>query len=133
MCFSEINLWSVLAAAVAGMIFGALWYGPFLGKVWMKYSKITKAEVKKMGSQFWLLGFINTLVIAFFLAYFIGLADGNEWGGALIGLYAAVGFSATVLFSAVIWEKRSLNLLYLNSAYWILSFILMGAVLGYMR
>ncbi len=130
--FSDINLWSVLVAAVASMVLGALWYGPLFGKRWSKYSKVPLTEMKKAGAQVWLMGFVNTLVIAFFLAYFVGLAGVNEWGGALVGLFAAVGFSATVLFSAVLWEKRPIELLYLNSAFWILSFMLMGAMLGYM-
>src|SRR6266478_3785234 len=32
----QLNYWAILAAVAASMVIGFLWYGPILGKAWMK-------------------------------------------------------------------------------------------------
>src|SRR5713226_4739613 len=52
MTFMNINLWSVLAAAIATMVAGFLWYSPVLfARPWMVamgYDPEDKAKIKEM-------------------------------------------------------------------------------------
>src|SRR4029453_3136997 len=69
----EINVWAVLAAGVASMILGGLWYSPVLfGKGWSAASGVTEAQAKsanmakRMGTAF-VLALTGAAVFAMFL------------------------------------------------------------------
>ena len=46
--FSDVNLLAVLAAAVATMVLGAIWYGPLFGKSWMSAHGYTPEKLAGM-------------------------------------------------------------------------------------
>ena len=106
----------------------------------MALSGMTKSELAKMKAKmkskmnqgyFW--GFVGSLVMAYVLARFItllgvtGAAD-----GAIIGLWAWLGFVATVTFGSVLWEGKPRELWYINAAHWAAVLAAMGAILAVM-
>jgi len=54
----HVNFYAIVAATVAAMVIGRLWYGPILGKQWMKENKFNNvtygAKQKIMAHPFWL-------------------------------------------------------------------------------
>jgi len=44
----ELNYLAIIAAAIASMLIGWLWYGPLFGKQWMKLAGLKKSDMKKM-------------------------------------------------------------------------------------
>ena len=56
MLHGDVNILAVLAAAVAPMVVGAIWYGPLFGKTWIQahgYSEEDLAEMQKgMGKAY---------------------------------------------------------------------------------
>jgi hypothetical protein len=124
-------MWAVLAAGVASMILGGLWYSPVLfGKAWSAASGVTEAQVKSanmtkiMGTAF-LLALIGAAVFALFLgprpapmfATAAGLSAGLCW--------VAGSFGMNYLF-----EQRPLRLFLINGGYHTVQYTLIGAVLG---
>lgn len=132
---SKINYLAVATAAVSTFILGALWYSPALfGKAWMKENGFTDDDMKKgnMAKTFGF-SFIFALVMAFNLATF--LADDKtdmSWGmtaGALAGFgWVFMGIAVIALF-----EMRSWKYIFINGGYHVLSFIIMGAIIGAWR
>ena len=47
----NVNYLAVIAATVSAMVLGSLWYGPILGKQWMKETKMTDEDIKAAGGQ----------------------------------------------------------------------------------
>lgn len=134
-----INYWAVIVAAAASIVLGFLWYGPMFGKQWMALTGITKEKAeadkqKGMGKSFALMA-IGSLLTAYVLANTI--LFGSEYlmiygvsGGLQGSFWSWLGFVAPVTLSVVLWEGKSWKLWFLNNGYYLLSFLVMGAILG---
>lgn len=131
----EINWLSVLVVAVINFIIGFLWYGPLFGKQWMKAMKFTSADIKK-GKEKGMAGpmvisFITSLITAFILAVFVGLAGASSIvDGAFVGILVWLGFFLTTAIGSMLWEGKSSSLFFLNTTYDIVRFIIMAAILA---
>lgn len=134
----EINYLAVLVAAVANMILGAWWFSPAgFGKAWMKemgftQDDIEKAKKKGMGKSYALM-FVGALVMAYVLAYIIGVFAPLPMplvDGALAGFWTWLGFIATVGLGMVLWNGKSWKLYSITMGYWFVALLIMGAILG---
>jgi hypothetical protein len=128
-----INWISVLGAAIVGMIVGALWYGPLFGDAWMRSlgmdPELVKSAPRKGMRQLLTLVFLLHWCMAFCLAMFFGTEITTATGllyGFLVGL-PWVGFALAV---NALFEQKPWSYIFINGAYWTVSFTLMGAVLG---
>ncbi|MBY0110711.1 DUF1761 domain-containing protein [Patescibacteria group bacterium] len=134
-----INYWAVLGAAVAAIILGALWYGPLFGKQWMGMIGLTPEGMKAMKlspAMAMGLGLITTLLMAYVLAH--GIVFGNAYlgttgvaGGMMGAFWYWLGFAVPLTAGAYLWEGKSITLWVLNASYYLVSLLLMGAILGY--
>ncbi len=129
-----INYLAVLAAAVASMVLGMLWYGPLFGKLWMKLSGITPQSMKKMKltpKAAMTMGFIGTLVTAYVLSHFVDLLSVTTWSGAAqFAFWAWLGLVAPVQLGAYLWEGKPFKLFVLNTAYNLVVLIVMTGILA---
>ena len=130
-----INVWAVLAAALANFVIGGMWYSPALfGKAWMRANGFTEDDLKK-GSPAVIFGvsFVFCLVMAGNLAAF--LADpGTTIGFAVAaGIAAGLGWAALGLGVIALFERRSFSYILLNGGYLTVSFAVMGLILGAWR
>jgi hypothetical protein len=133
-----IDLISVIAASVVGMIIGMSWYSTMLfGKEWMKLSGITPAKAKQskkkgMGKSIGL-GFIAGIVMAYVIAYFIDvLAITTYYEAAAVAAMAWLGFIATSMLNSVLWEGKPTKLYLINISHQLVSTVAMSAVIVYM-
>ncbi len=133
----SINYLAVLVAAIVNMALGFVWYGPLLGKQWMKASGRTKESMKKekkdmpmmMGSMF-----IGALIMAYVLAIFIGLTGALTLSaGLMIALLAWFGFIATTMLQDVLYEKKNKQLATINLGYNLVALLVNGALLAVWR
>ncbi len=120
----EVNLIAVLAASVATMIIGALWYSPLLfGNLWIKLTGMSKEKINKMKkegkvgrSYFW--AFIASIVSMCVLSLFVRYAGASSFGdGLIIGFYAWLGFMVPLSLNNVLWGGDSIKLFFLNAAH----------------
>ncbi|MBI4134573.1 MAG: DUF1761 domain-containing protein [Candidatus Sungbacteria bacterium] len=135
----SINYLAVLAAAVAGMVVGFLWYGPIFGKLWMRLSGMTgqqlsEAKVKGMTTPY-LLAFVGTLVMSYVLAHSLifassYLAVSRASAGLMAGFWSWLGFVAPVTLGSVLWEGKSWKLWFLNNGHYLVVLLLMGVILS---
>lgn len=127
---AQIDLLSVFVAAVLNMVIGFFWYSKWLfGNSWLKAQQ--KKEMKGHGKLSLLYGAVNSLVIAYFLAFFqayIGVTTVMD--GMFTGFCIWLGFVATTQISPVIWTKAPLQIFFIDSGYKLLSLVVMSGVIG---
>jgi hypothetical protein len=130
-----VNYWAVLAAAVAGMALGALWYSPLLfGNHWMKlmgWSAKKGKDMQKKAGPSYLVGFLTQLVMAFVLAHFVELLFvWNARSAVTLGVWIWLGFFATSQLGGVLWEGKPLKLYLVNTSYSLVQLVLMTGILA---
>jgi hypothetical protein len=130
----HINYLAVLVAAILNMVIGALWYSPMLfGKSW---SQAIGKKMEEMGSggTGYAITILASLVTAYVLAYLVSkLGLHGFWSGTQLGLVAWLGFTATTHASNYAFEGKSMRLYSINLGYFLVSFLLMGGLLGAWR
>jgi hypothetical protein len=127
----QFNLTAVLVAALLSFLIGGLWYSPLMfAKPWMAECGLSEAQTRgaPMGKIF---GFaaLATLVMSFTLAAFIG-AKASLGFGLFAGAATGIGWVAMSLGVIYLFEQRSLKLWLINSGYQVVSYTVMGGLLG---
>ncbi|MSR85497.1 DUF1761 domain-containing protein [Candidatus Uhrbacteria bacterium] len=134
-----INYLAVLVCGIVSMVVGSLWYGPLFGKMWMSLMGMTpekmEASKKKGMTQSYILMFIGSLVMAYVLAHSVVFGSSylhmtGAWAGVMAGFWSWLGFIAPVTLGSVLWENKSWNLWILNNGHYLVSLLVMGAILG---
>jgi len=133
----QLNYWAILAAVAASMVIGFLWYGPILGKAWMKEmgrpadhkrppSHAARNDphgdriVPDRGDARLQRGGVAALSLK------IGANASNATYGFFVPFFAWIGFCAPLLLGAVAWENRSWKLFCINAAHYFVSLQAMG-------
>src|SRR3989344_9603721 len=123
-----VNFWAVLACAIANNIIGMFWYGSLFGKQWMaqmvlKNKSQKEAEkMKKAAGKGYVLTFIGSLLTAWVLGIFfqfMGIAMTST--GIYVAILAWIGFFFPLLMGSVLWEGKSIKLLWINAGYYLFS------------
>src|SRR5216684_1479714 len=138
MRFSNVNLLSVLVAALAAMALGFLWYSPALfAKPWMREmgydpnDKTKIQEMQKSAGPAYGGSFLASMVSAFTLALFLHWthAEGLHYG-LMVGFHVWLGFVATVQFTGALFMKQSMKLFAINTGFQLVCYLVMGAILA---
>ena len=138
MHFSNVNLLSVLAAGIATMILGFVWYSPALfAKPWMRemgYDLNDKAKLKEMqksAGPTYGIAFLAGLVSAFMLGKILSITPiDTALYGMKLGFGVWLGFVATVQLTSALFMKSSMKLLAINTGYQLVCYLVMGAILA---
>jgi len=129
--FPEINYWAVLVSTLATFVIGSIWYSPILfANAWMKELGLTKEGMGKV-NMFKIFGisFLLMLIIAFNLAAFIGPQSDLQFG-LTAGALAGFGWVAAAMGINYLFERKSFRFWLINAGYMVVSFTLMGAIIG---
>ena len=133
----SLNWLAILAAAVATMILGFLWYSPLLfAKPWMRemgYDLNDKAkmdEMRKSAGPVYAGSFMASLIAAFTLALVLhGMRADSLHFGLMASFHIWLGFVATVQFTGALFAKQSMRLFAINTGYQLVGYLVMGAIL----
>jgi len=135
----EVNIFAVLVAGALNMALGYFWFAPTaFGKIWLRATGLTPermAEIHHEGmKRSMLLSLFTSLMTAYVLAVIVGIMGftGLVYG-AVTGLLVWAGFLATSLLGPVLYEGKPMSLYAVNASYYLVSLVLMGAVLGIWR
>jgi hypothetical protein len=130
-----VNMAGVLAAAIVGMVIGALWYSPVLfAKRWMSLIRFSEQDLAKakeggMGTSY-ALAFLGKFVMSYVLANMLVLTGAVTLAdGALIGFWAWLGFIATTTMDVVLWERKPWGLYVLNNAHSLVVILVIASML----
>jgi hypothetical protein len=132
-----MNYWAVIVAAVTAFVEGAVWNSSLLfGNERMRLLGInadamtdTKIPAGKMLGEL-----LKVLVIAYVLAHLLALLGVVDWMAAVrLGAWVWIGFQATLLLGAVIWENMPWKLYAIHAGDALVKILLMAAILGVWR
>jgi len=130
-----VNLVAVVITGLIGYAVAALWYSKAVfGKTWMKYSGMTKKKIdnekkKGMGGRYFT-SFLTYVLIALVIGIFIQFYPRTVPYGLLTGFLMWVGFVLTTSVTNVLWEEGKHELWVLHNGQYLLSFLVMGLILG---
>ena len=129
----NINYLAVLVAALFSFIVGWLWYGPLFGKAWMRYNGFTEESMKEGGWMpmpvIMIINYIATALAAFAMAMFMGSGSDLHFG-VFAGFMISVFWIGTSRLNDVLYEKKPWGLYLINLSYYIVIYIIMGAIIG---
>lgn len=127
----HVSFLAIVAATVAAMILGSLWYGPILGKQWMKANKFTEEDIKKAGPM-WkpiIVTSVMYLIASFGLSMYLGEEPGISFG-AFAGFATAFFWIGTSKFNNITYERQSKKLWLIHFGYDVLVYTIMGVIIG---
>jgi hypothetical protein len=128
-----MNWVAIIVATAAAMVIGFLWYGPVFGKTWIALTGRGMSGDAASAGPLYALTALAALVEAIALSWFIyetGWTTGA--GGALIGLFAGLGFIATAFFSQVLFAGKHPRLYAIDAGYHVFLAVVMGAIIGFL-
>ena len=126
------NYWANLVAALASFIFAAVWYSAFL-QAWLHGISRTMDELRATGVPEFV-PYVVALVMAYVMATAISCVtqlSGSQTAvrGIRAGFLIWLGFVFTTFAIEYTYEIRPV-LFAINVGYWLLSMIVMGAIVG---
>ncbi len=127
----SINFMAVVAAALSMFLIGGFWYSPALfGRQWLKEIGEDDSFLES-GNKLIIFGgaFVLALIMSFNLAGFVSGYESWTWG-LIGGVLAGLGWVAMGLGMIYLFERRSLRLFAINAGYLVISFTVMGLILG---
>ncbi len=130
----HVNFLAVLIAAVANYVIAMIWYAAIFGKLWQKLTGITDMKPAVLNI---VLVFIGSFVLSFVLYH--SIAFGNAYvktsgitGGLMGGFWSWLGFIAPVTLTTKLYENKPWGLWLLDNGFWLISLLVMGAILSAM-
>ena len=124
---------AILVAGLIGFLIGGIWYGPLFGKAWMAARGITKADTAGMNMP---LIFGTTFLLNLFSAlmldhlYFTYDAPVGLHHSLVIAGIIAVGFIIPSMGVNYLFSRLSRGLFLIDAGYWLVVYLLMGAIFG---
>lgn len=120
---------SVIAAAVAAWIFGAIWYG-VIGKQWMAASGLTEETIDRKNPAPYIVSFLCTVLVAGMTRHVLVTSGVDTVGkGMLTGLGLGLFVAAPWIATNVMFSQRDRGLIWMDGVYPTIGMALMGGVL----
>jgi hypothetical protein len=128
----HVNFLAVIVATVVSYALAFVWYGVMFRKQWMQLTGVT--EMKPSAKNV-ILMLVGTFIMSYVLDH--SIAFGNAYvqtsglaGGLQGGFFNWLGFIAPLTLTMVVYEKRPWKLWLLDNGFWLLSLLVMGAILS---
>jgi len=129
---SGLNYVSVFIAAVSSMVVGSFIYSPAVwGKRWMKLVGLTEGKAKTSAGTAMGLAFVLSLVTAVVLSIIIGPSAGLK-NGLVNGLIVGIGIAVTQVLTHQLFEQRPTELMRMTVVHELLTFAVMGSLIGFL-
>ncbi|MDN5201468.1 DUF1761 domain-containing protein [Fulvivirgaceae bacterium BMA10] len=131
MDLSNLNYLAIFIAALSTFLIGGLWYSPILfSKSWMVENGFSEEDLKGANMPMIFGGsFVLALIMSFNLAAFLSDSNDLVWG-MTAGALAGIGWVAAAMGVTYLFERKSLKLFFINAGYHVITFIVMGAIVG---
>lgn len=133
----QVNILAVVLAMVSSMIVGMIWYArPVFGNVWIKLARV---DMKKNGNA--VLPIVVTAVVSLITAYILACVAflcqhfyGNGFMEATLtsAFWMWLAFTAARMVTHDAFEGRPVTLTVLNLAHELVTFMVMGLIIGAM-
>jgi hypothetical protein len=128
----EVNWTSVGMAAVAKFAIGAVWYSPVaFGAMWRAAAGVDQEAMKARFVRGMIVDLVGCLITAWVLANCLQFMGAMRLvSGARTAFFLWLGFVAPPMLSSGVYEGRPMRLFWITGAYWLVSMLAMGAIIG---
>ena len=123
---------AILAAGVAGWIFGAIWYG-VLSKPYQRALGLNPDDCKdkKMPLLPMIVSFLAALVMSAVLyQLLVNLGVLGVWPAMVAGFTVGVGFVLTSVLVNNLFQQKSFALTVIDGGHWVLALVVEAAVIS---
>lgn len=129
---ASINYWAVLVSVVASMFIGSVWYAmPVFGRMWMGLIGKTEEELKKGQGPAMSGAIVLAFILVYVFAHIIDYVNATTLSEGLVtGFWLWLGFPFSVIAVQNIFAQRPFKLTLINSGYYLVQFLVIGAVLA---
>ena len=130
---ANLNYWAILVAALSTFVIGSLWYSSILfGKQWMELNGFNEDNMKEGSLSMPVIfgsSFVGSFLAAFTIAMFLG-SSANLGFGIFVGLMISIFWIGTSKLGNVLYEKQKFSLFLIHAGYDIVSYVVMGGIIG---
>jgi len=123
---------AILAAGVAGWVFGAVWYG-VLSKPYQRALGLNPDDCKdkKMPMAPIVVAFLGALVMSAVLYQLLGnLGVLGPWHSAIAGFTIGVGFLLTSVLVNNMFQQKSFALTVIDGGHWVIAVVIEAVVIS---
>jgi hypothetical protein len=126
----RVNHLAAWVAAIVYFIFGGIWY-TLAGPAWLAFLGKTRADLPS-GAML----YVGSFVLGLILAYATAIAltrhpeDQTVAQGVSFALFMGIALYATQTLNHAIYEGRPFGLWLINTAYTVIGFAMIGAIVG---
>ena len=133
--FTKVNIWAIILAAFSYLIIGTLWYSPLLfGKLWIKLIGFCDEDFKT-NKPMWVilaLSFLSAAIAAYLISAILVPKPKAEFVAIVGAAISLCWISMSKLYS-VLFENQKIRLFLLHAGFDLVTFMVMGAIVGYWR
>lgn len=128
----DVNWLAVLSATLVKFAIGGVWYSPPLfGPRWGAIVGVTPEAFKARMGWAMAIDLVASFVLAWVLANVLKFTGAvGLVPGARVSFFLWLGFVATPLLATTMYEGRPIALFGINAAYWLVSMLIMGGLIG---
>ncbi len=129
----QINIFAILAAALAVLVIAGLWYSPLL---FGRFLPAAATAPEQRSFLYYLRLYLVTLMAGLLSSLLLSLSLLGTAGvieGIMAGFLAALGWGATFTAIHFLFEKRPFKFYLIHIGFSFLSMMTMGAILGWWR
>lgn len=120
---------SVILAAAAAWIFGAVWYG-VIGKQWMAASGLTEETINRKDTAPYIVSFLMAVLVAGMTRHILASSGLTTIGGGLMtGLGLGLFVASPWMVTNVMFSMRPKSLIWMDCTYTVVGCTLIGVVL----
>ncbi|MFA5035192.1 MAG: DUF1761 domain-containing protein [Candidatus Margulisiibacteriota bacterium] len=128
-----INIWAAVTGSLISFIVSFVWYtiifrAPYIEGLGKTAEQMAKGPSMLVASVLQLIGYLVTAFVLAWLMQRTGLQSVNQ--GLLLALVVWVGFVAAVLGPLYAFEAFSLNFFFITAGNVLVTFLILGAILG---
>jgi hypothetical protein len=130
----NLNLLSILVAALCGFMVGGLWYGPLFGKIWQRQIGLSDDQLKSgNAAKIYGLAFLFSILSAVMLAHLYSRTGVTELHiMVMMSVGIALGFIVPAIGTNYLFGHKSGTLFAIDAGYWIAFYAAMGLVFAFL-
>jgi hypothetical protein len=135
----QINWLAVVLATLSTMVVGTIWYTPkVFGNLWMKLTGVKPSNDAKKAMKPILITLVVSFITAYILAHVSYLSNtffGNTFlqDSLTTAFWMWLGFTAARIITHDAFEGRPTQLTVLNVAHELVTFMVMGLIIGLIK